>query len=595
MITAPVGIAPDVKTFFDGPQLSLDLTDKEVSTLTRCEAVIEEGRAAFLKVGSALLVIRDERLYRKTHTSFEAYLSERWGMGKANAYRLIDAFEIVQTLEASGAETLPQNESQARPLAALPEEQRQGAWAAAVEAADGQPTAAEVQAAVSELLPVKEEAGKFGPSDYDRAKWAAEKAADTLEAALKRVLPKMVGNVTGLSDKELREAIASEFYIEGGSSGPSQKAEYHKGGPDPAFWFDSHGSGPPTLTGKALVDKVRAVMSIPYPSQPALLDAPEAPAQRFAAPGPVPELPKPEPVIVPARRQHPEAPSASLMWQAAELEDFEAALPALVRVRQSLIKAATVPMDLQLDRAMAVIALNLIDNAFVPTVRDAVRILRLNIDADVLLMASTPGAEKREMLAHVGERALLFLCLEVALRDDIYYNEVSDDLDWLHESLPAEQETPAEPVAEEVPNASPEFTLGQRVEAYFAWDNERQFSPGVLVKDGGHVLTVLLDGDDKPTSHTRGQVRPSDAPFLPPCADCHKPLIGFYWVDPNGITTDTRDPLGQSVCFHCQETRWEGPKMDGYTPAEAKPLCLSCGAADAGTGGLYCKDCDPAA
>lgn len=45
--------------------------------------------------------------------------------------------------------SLPRNEAQVRPLAALPEPDRAAAWADAVEAADGgQPTAAEVQAAV---------------------------------------------------------------------------------------------------------------------------------------------------------------------------------------------------------------------------------------------------------------------------------------------------------------------------------------------------------------------------------------------------------------------------------------------------------------
>ena len=47
--------------------------------LAECEAVIERGQQTFIEVGQALMEIRDSRLYRETHATFEAYCNERWG------------------------------------------------------------------------------------------------------------------------------------------------------------------------------------------------------------------------------------------------------------------------------------------------------------------------------------------------------------------------------------------------------------------------------------------------------------------------------------------------------------------------------------
>ena len=145
----------------------LFLNAHEAVELNRCEGVVEKGLAAFLDVGQALWQIRQSRLYRERFDTFEEYVEQRWHMSKSSAYRVISATEIVQQLEASYLETngspvgdagehlLPVNEAQARPLAQLAEHQRAGAWAAAVEKAGGQPTAAVVQEVVAGMLPPK--------------------------------------------------------------------------------------------------------------------------------------------------------------------------------------------------------------------------------------------------------------------------------------------------------------------------------------------------------------------------------------------------------------------------------------------------------
>jgi N6-adenosine-specific RNA methylase IME4 len=134
--------------------LSEFLSDAERERLALCESVIERGQQTFLDVGSALRAIRDQALYRETHTSFESYLRERWGMARAHGYRLIKAAAAVEALSPIGdsLRPLPANEAQARPLTMLSPEVRERVWAGAVEAAAGhQPTAAQVQAVVNSL------------------------------------------------------------------------------------------------------------------------------------------------------------------------------------------------------------------------------------------------------------------------------------------------------------------------------------------------------------------------------------------------------------------------------------------------------------
>lgn len=51
---------------------------------------------------------------------------ERWGIARRTAYQLIDASAVVENVR-HGAQTLPSNERQARPLTKLePEEQIEG-------------------------------------------------------------------------------------------------------------------------------------------------------------------------------------------------------------------------------------------------------------------------------------------------------------------------------------------------------------------------------------------------------------------------------------------------------------------------------------
>lgn len=112
------------------------------------EAVIGRGLGTFLEVGRALMAIREGRLYRSTHPTFETYCRDRWDMSRSLGYRFIDAAETVAVLPTSAP--LPTAESQVRPLSVLPLGERPRTWAEAVKDAGGKvPTARAVREVVN--------------------------------------------------------------------------------------------------------------------------------------------------------------------------------------------------------------------------------------------------------------------------------------------------------------------------------------------------------------------------------------------------------------------------------------------------------------
>lgn len=98
--------------------MSCELTEVEISSLQDCERRIQQGLKTFVEVGEALITIRDGRLYRDTHGTFEVYCSEKWGMTRRYANLLIESSETVAVL-GTIVPTLPSTESQVRPLTPL--------------------------------------------------------------------------------------------------------------------------------------------------------------------------------------------------------------------------------------------------------------------------------------------------------------------------------------------------------------------------------------------------------------------------------------------------------------------------------------------
>jgi hypothetical protein len=121
----------------------------ELIQLSQLEQQITSGLDGMIGAGMALATIRDQHLYKQSHSSFDAYCQERWQFSRRRADQLIGAAAVVGVLAQTPQAILPNSERQTRPLTTLPTDKaRAEVWAEAVEVAGGnQPSNAQVQAA----------------------------------------------------------------------------------------------------------------------------------------------------------------------------------------------------------------------------------------------------------------------------------------------------------------------------------------------------------------------------------------------------------------------------------------------------------------
>lgn len=138
-----------------------ELTLDEERELHRLELRVER---AFCEAGTALREIRDKRLYRSTHSSFEQYCYERFGYTRRRPYQLIEAAIVFENLCTNGTQNdlfpferqiLPTSERQVRDLINLePDEQRQ-IWQQAVVEAGGKVPSGRIVKGILERLKEK--------------------------------------------------------------------------------------------------------------------------------------------------------------------------------------------------------------------------------------------------------------------------------------------------------------------------------------------------------------------------------------------------------------------------------------------------------
>ncbi len=127
------------------------LTPEEESERHRLELKVER---AFYEAGFSLRQLRDRRLYRSTHKTFEEYCRDRFAMNRSRSYQFIDAAIVFDNLTKCPqfVDIFPTNESQCRPLVQLePDEQRQ-VWNQAVEQAGGKVPPARLVKGIVERL-----------------------------------------------------------------------------------------------------------------------------------------------------------------------------------------------------------------------------------------------------------------------------------------------------------------------------------------------------------------------------------------------------------------------------------------------------------
>jgi hypothetical protein len=128
----------------DMTQLTGPLTPKQTERLVELEGFAQKS---FQIIGMALREIRDNKLYRETHSTFETYCEERWGITYRRVNQLIVADEVSQNLGT----IVP--ESHARVLAVIEDSERQReVYQLAVKTApDGNLTAAHIKETVEAM------------------------------------------------------------------------------------------------------------------------------------------------------------------------------------------------------------------------------------------------------------------------------------------------------------------------------------------------------------------------------------------------------------------------------------------------------------
>ncbi|MEG4323096.1 MULTISPECIES: hypothetical protein [unclassified Microcoleus] len=129
----------------------LDVSER--ARLQELESIVEHGLQTFYEVGKALDEIREQKLYRETHKSFETYCRDKWGIARQTANRFIAAAQVIENLTPIGVK-IPTKENQVRPLAGLSPELQLEIWQEALELSpNGMPTGAAVQRLVEQRFP----------------------------------------------------------------------------------------------------------------------------------------------------------------------------------------------------------------------------------------------------------------------------------------------------------------------------------------------------------------------------------------------------------------------------------------------------------
>ncbi|NDJ25944.1 hypothetical protein GS682_31055 [Nostoc sp. B(2019)] len=146
-----------------------ELTEQEQSDRLHLERKVE--RAVF-EAGKALMELRDRRLYRSTHSTFEEYCKDRFGFQRRHPYRLIKASAVFDnlmkmcpnwtqneieddpaTVRSDQLQILPTSEGQVRPMTKLEPQEQQEVWLKAVELAGGKvPTGKIVKDVVQRIM-----------------------------------------------------------------------------------------------------------------------------------------------------------------------------------------------------------------------------------------------------------------------------------------------------------------------------------------------------------------------------------------------------------------------------------------------------------
>jgi hypothetical protein len=133
-----------------------------LKTLAEYENIVESSiataKSAATEAGSALITIRDERLWEETgHSGFEVYFRSRFKFSLTSAFKYIEMAEVKGSIEDSPHTEKIQNHGQVKALSVIPEPERKKVLNEAASRGDLSPAAIKAVAAeiVSQPSPPK--------------------------------------------------------------------------------------------------------------------------------------------------------------------------------------------------------------------------------------------------------------------------------------------------------------------------------------------------------------------------------------------------------------------------------------------------------
>lgn len=118
---------------------------------------------AFYEAGASLRELRNKRLYRSTHRSFEEYCCSRFGFTRQSANYLIASAGVFENLTTNGCQILPTSERQVRHLTKLEPTVQPKAWQEAIDLANGNVPSSKIVKGIVERM---KEKPLFLASDY---------------------------------------------------------------------------------------------------------------------------------------------------------------------------------------------------------------------------------------------------------------------------------------------------------------------------------------------------------------------------------------------------------------------------------------------
>lgn len=158
-----------------------DLTISEKAEFDKLCRVVDDGLKSFLAVGSALFEIRGKKLYRQTHTNFDDFVREKWGISRDRADQLIKAAEVKSEMPTNGRNSeiasSIENERQLRELSRIGTEDIPEALDKIKEVCEEsgkKPTAKVIKSVVDEMLgksdpkPVKPEPVRSKADEFEK-------------------------------------------------------------------------------------------------------------------------------------------------------------------------------------------------------------------------------------------------------------------------------------------------------------------------------------------------------------------------------------------------------------------------------------------